>query len=526
MNIPLPRRKSVVWITGSRILPWIYGVIVFSIFIGLIYLIQFSTENLVGTDGYYHIKIASLMRIEGLKPEFPWLPLTILNPGEFADHHFLFHVLLIPFTFGDLIQGAKLASVLFAGLAFFSIWWLLRKQNVAFAALWALALFAVSEAFLYRMSMPRAQSLSLAILVLGLNFLLIRKYVYLIPLGFIYAWLYDAFPLLVVLTLIHVLATWIIERRLLLKPLLYVLVGVSLGLLINPYFPHNIVFFIRHLLPKLMAAGTVSVGNEWYPYETGQLLRNSPLALLLFSSGVIALGLYNRRMDTRTATALFLALFFGLILFQSRRFIEYFPPFALIFAALAWEPIIASIRNNIQKPFSGNPDPPGSTNFNTPKPSQMRSLFVAGPLIVILMIGIWYTTQEVQQSVMDTRSAQRYSQASRWLVENTPPGARIFQTDWDDFPRLFFHNTHNTYLVGLDPTYLHLKDPDLYNLWVEITQGKVAHPSEAIFNRFAAEFVFTDTSHDGFVDQAREDPGFNQVYKDDEALIFQVSIQR
>jgi hypothetical protein len=504
-----------------RSLSWIYGLILFSLFMVVMYLIQFSTENLVGTDGYYHIKFASLMRLEGLKPEFTWLPLTILNPGEFADHHFLFHILLIPFTFGDLILGAKIASVIFASLAFMSIWVLLRNQNVTYAGMWALGLLAISEAFLYRMSMPRAQSLSLALLALGMNFMLVRKYKFLIPLGFVYVWLYDAFPLLVVLALVYTLSVWMIERKLVLQPLFFVLAGVSLGLIVNPYFPHNIVFFIRHLLPKLVESGAVRVGIEWSPYETGRLLENSPLALLAFLSGVIALGLRNQRMDIRTATSLFMAIFFSILLFQSRRFIEYFPPFALIFAALAWDPFI-STRMSRSDPSFGVRDIPGKTILNVQPDNSSKSWLIGGILAVILLIGVWFTTRDAQQSVIDTKPAQRYSQASTWLMGNTPAGARIFQTDWDDFPRLFFYNTKNSYLIGLDPTYLYLKDPDLFELWIDITQGRQQVPSEPIFQQFAAEFVFTDTTHKKFIDRAREDMGLVEVYQDDEAIIFQV----
>ena len=46
-------------------------------------LVQFSTPDLPDNDGFYHIKLASLMRTEGLKPDFPWLPLSILNENEF-----------------------------------------------------------------------------------------------------------------------------------------------------------------------------------------------------------------------------------------------------------------------------------------------------------------------------------------------------------------------------------------------------------------------------------------------------------
>ena len=66
------------------------------------------------------------------------------------------------------------------------MWWLLRGQGVRWAWLWALGLFAASDAFLFRMSMPRAQSASLLVLALGLHWLLKRRYRLLLPLGFVY----------------------------------------------------------------------------------------------------------------------------------------------------------------------------------------------------------------------------------------------------------------------------------------------------------------------------------------------------
>jgi len=513
----MKQKNFVEVLTDSRYQKWVIAAALFAVFVFILYIVQFSSPNLVGTDGYYHIKFAYLMRTEGFIPDFPWLPLTILNPGDFSDHHFLFHAALVPFTFGSLITGAKWASVIFASLSFLSIWWLFRNQNIPYAGLWALGLLAISEAFLYRMSMPRAQSLSLAILALGMNFLLLRKYKYLLPISFIYVWLYDAFPLIVVLTFIYIVAFWLIEKKLELKPLYFVLIGVLLGLVINPYFPHNIVFVVRHLLPKFLEASSVRVGNEWSPYETTQLLENSPFALIIFLSGVVALGFHNQRMDTRTATSLFLAIFFGIMLFQSRRFIEYFPPFALIYAAMAWNPLISSLLNKRDVSILNN-----ETQNKTENKNSNKFWVGLGLIALILTSTIFFTTREAQASLQDTKPAGLYSQASAWLIDNTTYKARIFQTDWDDFPRLFFYNTWNTYLIGLDPTYLQMKDPDLYELWVEITQGREKRPSLPIYERFAAEYVLTDLAHDEFIDRATEDLGMEELYRDGEAIIYRV----
>jgi hypothetical protein len=471
--------------------------------------IQFAAPDLPDNDGFYHIKLAWLMRTEGLKPAFPWLPLTILNEREFYDHHFLFHVLLMPFTFGDLRMGAKWAAVFFASLAFLTIWYLFQRQRVPFAWLWALALLGISDAFLYRMSITRAQSISLALLALATLWLLEGKHKHLAVLSFIYVWVYDAYPLILAVAVLYVLSIALIERRLDLKPVLYVTAGLLLGLILNPYFPDNIVFSFRHMLPKLADATSVRVGNEWFPYETKTLLKNSLPALIAFASGILALGLSNRKMDSRTTLGLFLSLLFGLMLFQARRFVEYFPPFALIFAALAWTPLLR-----------GQAEPESVSSTFSPRNWVAPSL-----LLVAVILSMAGSIPRARDALRTSKPYDLYAGASVWLEQNTPSGSRVFQTDWDDFPRLFYYNTHNTYLVGLDPTYLQLYDSDLYALWVEITQGKVKNPSQIILDTFGSGYVHTDLKHDGFMQAAGNDPGLKEVYRDGQAVIFEIVAQ-
>lgn len=469
--------------------------------------IEFASPDLPDNDGFYHIKLAWLMRTEGLKPDFRWLPLSILNESDFYDHHFLFHVALIPFTFGDLLAGAKWAAVVFAALAFLSIWFLLERQHVSYAWLWSLMLLGISDAFLYRMSVTRAQSLSLAVLAIAFAWILEGKYKHLAGLAFIYVWMYDAFPLIIALAVLHLISVALIELRLEYRPLLYISGGVVLGLVINPYFPENIVFSIQHMLPKLSDATSVRVGNEWYPYETKQLLENSLPALAAFVSGILALGLSGRKMDSRTAFALFASLLFGLMLFQARRFVEYFPPFALIFTALAWAPMLSSIDVSMQK-------------------LPVRSYLTPALLSLAIALSVARSVPAARQAIDRSKPYDLYAGASMWLNANTPAGSRVFQTDWDDFPRLFFYNTHNTYLAGLDPTYLQLYDATLYEDWVDITQGDMENPSQMIATVFGAQYIHTDLNHRDFLSVAAQDPGLKEVYRDRQAVIFEVTVSQ
>lgn len=503
----LARIPQIEWL-AKRFLP----IVLFLVFFCGMALIQFVTPDMPDNDGFYHIKLAWLMRTEGLKPPFPYLPLSILNADEFYDHHFLFHVALIPFTFGDLRIGAKWAAVLFASLAFLSIWYLFHRQRIPYPGVWALGLFGISDAFLFRMSITRAQSLSLGMLALGFIWLIEKKYRHLAVLGFIYVWMYDAFPLLIALALLHFLVVALVERQLEFCPLLYTSAGVLLGLLINPYFPDNLIFSYDHMLPKLDDATSVRVGNEWYPYDTRQLLDNSLPALITFVSGVLALGLTDRKMHVRTALGLFVCLLFGLMLFQARRFVEYFPPFALIFAAFAWSSLFPGKSASASIPLK-----PGSSS-----PAMLQACLPVVVLSLTVLMSIGRTIPPARDAVDRAKPYGLYEHASWWLKNNTPAGSRVFQTDWDDFPRLFYYNTHNTYLVGLDPTYLQLYDAGLYDLWTAITRGDVAAPSQIIATTFGARYVHTDLDHQDFLDTAARDPGLREVYRDGQAVIFEV----
>ncbi len=259
---------------------------IFLLFVIGMAIVQFATPDMPDNDGFYHIKLAQLMRTEGLKPEFTWLPLSILNPQEYYDHHFLYHVALVPFTFfDDLRIGAKWSAVVFASLAFLAVWFLFHRQRVPYAWLWALALLGISDAFLYRMSVTRAQSLSLAVLALAVAWLLERKYKHLAVLAFLYVWMYNAFPLVIALAVLYVLAVALVERRIEYKALLFIGGGILLGVIVNPYFPDNIIFSWHHMAPKLTDATSVRVGNEWFPYDTKQILENSFPRCLLLSAG-------------------------------------------------------------------------------------------------------------------------------------------------------------------------------------------------------------------------------------------------
>ena len=142
-----------------------------------------------------------------------------------------------------------------------------------------------------------------------------------------------------------------------------------------------------------------------------------------------------------------------------------------------------------------------------------------------VIVSIAVSIPRAREAIDSSKPYTLYADASAWLESNTAAGSRVFQTDWDDFPRLFYYNTHNTYLIGLDPTYMQLYDAELYDLWVLITKGDVDNSSQLIAKKFGSQYVHTDLKHGDFIRAAEKDSGLKEVYRDDDAIIYEVLVK-
>lgn len=460
---------------------------------------QFITPNLIGVDSYFHIRYAALIReagVRGFPPPFPWLPLTILAPDRFADHHMLFHVWLIPFTFGDLRIGGKLAGLAGAGAFVAAFVWFLRREGVGMVALAVLALGASSADLLFRLDMTRVQALSLVCLLAGFHFALHERLVALAIVGCVYAWLYDGFPLLFLPVFASVAATWICERRLRLAVPFAAVAGVLVGLICTPYFPEYFRFILHHFGDKLLPGETVRVGREWFPYDPAALLANALPAMLYVAFGATLLVERGLTRDRRALAAFVVALVFLALTLRSKRFIEYFAPTATVFVVLAAWRVIASWP-----------------------PLRRRALVAVLAAVAVANVGGvgWTLLRKRDETPHD-----RYAAAARYVATAAPPGAMLCTTDWDDFPWLFFHNVESTYLVGLDPTYFRDRFRDAYWQWVDVADGRVTEPSRVLGRILPCAYVLSDRDHAAFLERAAQDPGLEQVLADDQMVLYRV----
>jgi hypothetical protein len=299
---------------------------------------------------------------------------------------------------------------------------------------------------------------------------------------------------------------------------------------INPYFPTNIHLLYEHFKIKVTAGDfSTKVGQEWYPYDSWEFLGNSIVACAAMVIGYIAFDPTDRKRAHHSAFFLVFATALMIMTARSRRMAEYWPPFAVIFCAFALQHWLHWTRSTLTRlstdildelqPFLDRP------HRETDLHELWRTIalaVVAVSLGVVLFLNLRSTIKEIAGS----EPHEYYRAGSQWMSANLKPGEMVFNTDWDDFPRLFYYNPANVYVSGLDPTYLYDKDKKLSALYDEITLGKEEDPGPLIRDRFGARYVFTDNQHEDFLDNAQTSGWFEIVYEDTQCTILHIRDQR
>lgn len=512
--------------------------------------LQYATASICcgDFDAYYHFRW-SRMLWDGLwagnfPPTFDALPLTTLNPRDYVDHHFLFHVFQIPFTlFPDFHTGAKLGTWLFACLAVFACYWLVVRERLSYPMVWLVAILGSSAPFLYRIHMGKAMSVAIVLLVVGIYLLFERKYRWLLPLSYVFALTYDMVALLWVATAVWTGVMLWSERRFEWKPLLFVGVGSLLGFVINPYFPLNVRLYYEHALMKVTAKDfSTVVGGEWYPYSTWEFLGNCGTAVVAMVAGYVAFRGGNRREMQRSLFLLVFATFLMLVNARWRRFSEYWPPFAVLFAAFALHPHIERARarflgrarleddgDEARAVASSARQPP--LTVESLERSRAAEFFLVGTALVLLAAPMYSYSRVTASDIGGMPGPDRYRAGMEWVAQNVPAGELLYNADWDDFPKLFFYDPHRPYVAGLDPTYLLDRDRELMHHYERIGKGEEEDPGPIIREKFClgegdarrcARYVFMDREHEGFYNNALDSGWFDVLYEDEDCSILRV----
>jgi hypothetical protein len=482
--------------------------------------ISFLTDRLSGNDSYFHIKYAWLLWKDGHLWDFPWLQGTLFR-DVWIDHSFLFHLLLIPFTWlGNLTIAAQAAAAFWAATALFAAYLLIRSFGVddaswrRFSWIWAIVLVASSSTMLYRLSNTRVQSVSLLFLLVAIFLMEKERHRWLLPLGFLYAWLYNGSVVLLPVVALYMLTRLIMDRRFVWSSCIYPGIGLFLGFVLNPYFPGNLVFLWNHLQEYLIRPTPVPVSMEWTEYSSWILFDTCRGAWIFLCLGILALTLQGRVLSRRSLTFFLVNLLFLVMFFRAMRFVEYWPAFAVLFSASALQESRLSLRAFVTASF---------TRVGQEKWKIFYLASLSG-LVVVLSFSAVISAQKAMQSIQENSPVNRFVEATSWLKANTPKDTIVFNAQWDAFPDLFFHDHHNRWIAGLNEAYVYHLEPRLWQLYRGIAAGIVPDAARSLKQHFRADYVLSLKQQSGGLTEAAKNPdnGLELAWEDGQTVIYRV----
>jgi hypothetical protein len=299
--------------------------------------------------------------------------------------------------------------------------------------------------------------------------------------------------------------------------------------------------FWEHFITKFKSGDfAVGVGGEWYPYESWELITHLTVAMIAMLVGYILFAPKDGKLPEKATFFLTFASILFLAMFKSKRYAEYFPPMAVVFAAFSWQAFWAPRTVELPEDFRRDLESFLDVDTKTAArdPWGIPKKITAGGVGFVLLLLMYHNfigydleswgLKGVKQeglitSIRNNEKADKYRRAMEWVKTNIPEGERVFNCDWDDFPKMFFFDQKHIYISGLDPTYLYSKNPDLSRLFEAITTGKHDEGAWIVKEKFGANYIFSDTqNHQDMYAKLMESGWVDKVYEDDEAFILHI----
>lgn len=454
------------WLSDERGPTWGRGALVLLFLVAFFATILFPGERIFTNDGFYHIKMAYLLWSDSPSGTMRWLPFTIGKLG--VNHNYLFHWLLVPFTFGHLFDGLRLAAIALATLSVFSLYLFLVVRGVRWPFLWVLFFLAIGNRPLFRLLMVRAYAVSVPLFLLLVEMVLRDKLWGVALASFLAIEAYAAGSYALVIVAILLLVRLATERRLSWRIGLAAVAGLALGVLLHPQFPRNVTFVATMLLSKVPVSG-VARPLEWLTDSTwGSLAHFWPFWLVALTTLVHALAARRPLAADVWSLGLVALAFFALYL-RAHRFQEYLIPFGCAALALYWRDALPALSLS---------------------PSRLRLAVLALVAVALLLAGMRH--QAVRRSIATNGRGEDVMGGLVRAMRIAEPrrGALVFNVDWGAFSRLFFHESNRRYASGLDPDWLRYGDPQRFALMERILRhDPTLDLARVIRERFGARVI-------------------------------------
>jgi hypothetical protein len=454
------------------------------------------------------------------------MQISILK-DNFVDHHFLYHLLLVPFAkIFTPLWGLKVATILIGASFLTLLFWFFQKNK--FAHPWLAILLALSSApFLFRLELGKANGVSFILLLLTIEFIVHRRYWFLTLISFLYVWFYGGWLLGLFILAIFFFSQWlhelIIKRNLIagckkifnreqLKLAAAVISGNLLGIIINPYFPRNLKFYWWQIIEIGMVnyQKFLDVGREWYPADLMTIVSNTRIISILLIIIVVFTIIHFRKITALGTFFFFLTVAFFLLSMKSIRYIEYYVPIAVIFIGYG----LTYLRDELKWLWQALID----------QKNDLRYVTIYMLIGVLTIIGLVSSYAETAINLQSIRF-DYMEKALTFLETKTPARSVVAHGSWSEWPMLFYHAPSHYYLSGLDPTFSYLYNQEINEAW-HLSSSQTDISATSIYSLFhdqmQARYLIASKKMSLFYDNIKKSFYFQPVYEDDDVTIFKI----
>lgn len=492
-------------------------------------LLQLSLTRFTDADGYYHLRHGSLYLEHGpFWQEFPWATKSVIGRNG-ADIWYGFHLLLSPFSLiPDPLLSMRLGAA--ACLSFFllCVFFVARRNAVPAPLAWPLLLLLASPNEFWRWIALRPYLISLGLAIIALDFFCRRRIVPLAITVSLIPWCHSAFFWLGIgIGLAGFFGVAVAEGKWGggFKQLGVCICGTLLGLAARPDAIDGLRTLKVQLVDHALAVRNdvpLSFANEVWLKLGDFGIAYIPFIVIWVI--LLAVGVWLARRNSLAVAAWSLSvIFFAASCLMSYRAAEAWLAFGGLGMALSFKAVSARWP---------------STKGEGVRFKGLGHYFRFAPALAIVAFGSWTFPVSMKFVGEAGINVYRFEDSMDWLKKNSPEGSVVFAANWSLFGEMFFWNTHNRYITGMDPIFLYAYDQGLYWKYHRIESDRSVRqtsgsgPGEEVVREdtftvlkrdFDAQYVFV-VSYQGprFTAYLESDSRYLKVYADENAEIFSI----
>ncbi len=407
--------------------------------------LHFGADKIADPDIFYHFAHADIYKSSGISQSaFPWLPYSAIGKYS-ADIWYGFHLALVPFTFlKNHILGMRLAGVFITFIFLILFYFACSLLKITPRFFWTFFAIFSSPFFLYHIAMARPHVLSLGLNILLFAFLASENFWGVFLASFASTFLHlSLFWASILIFGIWALIKIINERKIPAKEGLVLIAGILTGWALrpNPLGAAKLAYIqtVELAIEKLKGV-PLHFGSELFPL--GSLVFNYfwlffavwAIAIFIFARATFKRPILTERQKTIILASFALSFIFFLItMFLAQRSFDFWIGFGVIFIGLIFSNFL---------PFRDY-------------------LIYFGILILIFSAGYSIYQRNLILNSIGWETG-RFQTAGDWLKNNSQAKDIVFNASWDYFPEIFFWDSKNFYISGMDPIFQYTFSQKLY----------------------------------------------------------------